>query len=161
VFSTLHTNDAPSTPTRLLDMGIEPYLLTSCLEAVLAQRLVRTLCRECAVPAAVPTASALVVPEAALAWAQEGLVPAWQRARGCESCRETGFSGRTAIFEILPMNATLEGLIHARSDAARLRVAALETGWRPLRWRGLRAAAMGLTTPDEVLRVAARWEVET
>ncbi|MFQ5600131.1 MAG: GspE/PulE family protein [Candidatus Krumholzibacteriia bacterium] len=156
VFSTVHTNDAPSTPARLLDMGIEPYLLTSSVECILAQRLVRLVCPSCAVPAEAELApGALGVSEEACARISAGTEQAFARGVGCGHCRSTGYKGRTAIFEVMPVTPGLREVIVARGSAAELAQIAVREGFWPLRWRGLQLAARGRTTVEEVLRVTA------
>ena len=148
VFSTLHTNDAPSALTRLLDMGVEPYLVASSVEAVLAQRLVRVLCRCCrrrltaAEAAARPAILADVAPAALYA------------AVGCPECRHTGYQGRHAIFELMRLSDGIRSMITASSSASDIRNAAAAHGWQPLSTDGWRLVAAGLTTAAEVLRVS-------
>jgi type II secretory ATPase GspE/PulE/Tfp pilus assembly ATPase PilB-like protein len=148
VLSTLHTNDAPGALVRLQDLGVEPYLVASTVEAVLAQRLVRTVCAGCAVDEA-------PAPAAAEELARAGY-PAdrIRRGRGCTACRGTGFRGRTGIYELLVVDGDIRAEILRRRGAATLRMLALENGMRPLRADGWRQVAAGLTTPEEVLRVA-------
>jgi general secretion pathway protein E len=149
VLSTLHTNDAPSAVTRLLDLGVPPYLVASTLEAVLAQRLVRVLCPHC---------RAQDAPDPVLL-RRLGVVEAtpditW-RAVGCPHCRQTGYRGRQGVFELLVMNDALRELTQARASGDRLRAAAVHEGMQPLREDGLRLVRAGVTTLEEVLRVAA------
>jgi general secretion pathway protein E len=155
VFSTLHTNDAPSSITRLLDLGVEPYLVASSLNAVLAQRLVRTVCDRCkeAVPLDEDSARAK-------GWSSEDLLflkglgcERVARGKGCDACFGSGFAGRTAIFELLVMNDDLRDLVVRRSSAGDLKKAALGKGFLTLRKDGLRRVAAGLTTLDEVWSV--------
>lgn len=148
VFSTLHTNDAGSSVTRLLDMGVEDYLMTSTLNAVVAQRLIRKLCEHCR-EAYQPSES----------WWQElgseQVMPAnLYRAKGCQHCAETGYQGRTIISEILVMNDAVCELILARADGSRIQKKAIETGMLSLKEDGLKQAIAGLTSVEEVLRVA-------
>ena len=148
VFSTLHTNDAASAVTRLLDLGIEPYLVTSSLVAALAQRLVRRICPDCREP----------VPEAQrrsdLAQLQASPTdrPIF-RGRGCGRCRHTGYRGRLGLFELLVMNDTCRELVQHRGNAADIRKAALEAGMSLLIEDGLAKVLEGWTTVEEVLRV--------
>jgi general secretion pathway protein E len=149
VLSTLHTNDAPSAITRLLDLGVAPYLVASTVEAVLAQRLVRVLCPHCRRPAA-PDPALLsrvgaVTPPIALVW----------HAVGCAQCRETGYRGRQGIFELLVMSDRLRELTQARASGEQLRAAAVAEGMLSLRDDGLRLVRNGVTSLEEVLRVAA------
>jgi type IV pilus assembly protein PilB len=146
VLSTLHTNDAPSSIVRLVDMGIPPFLVASSLVAVIAQRLVRRLCPECkeryALSESLATSLGLT-----------GDVPAW-RAVGCSSCRGTGYRGRTAIFEIMVMDDTLKKSVVSGESALVLRKKALEGGMRSLRDQGLRKVLQGETSLEEVLQVS-------
>ncbi|MFB3828788.1 MAG: GspE/PulE family protein [Bryobacteraceae bacterium] len=140
VFSTLHTNDAPSAITRLTDMGVENYLITSSVVAVLAQRLVRLICPECKALAGRRTAP------------DGQLIETW-RGAGCEACHGSGYSGRMGIFEMMEVNDDLRARIMANQDAAQLASAARKHGMRTLREDGWRKVASGVTTADEVMRV--------
>jgi len=140
VYSTLHTNDAPSSITRLADMGIENYLLTSSLVAVLAQRLVRTICVDCKVPA-----GNAITPDGDMIETFKGA--------GCENCFNTGYRGRIGIFELMEMNEELRGIVMAGGDASKIGAAALRNGMRNLRDDGWLKVRKGMTTSDEVLRV--------
>ena len=144
VFSTLHTNDASSAVTRLLDLGIEPYLVASSLVASLAQRLVRRVCRECRAPV-----DDLAARPAAAAAGREVYV-----GRGCPKCRGTGYRGRLGVFEMLVVDGRIRELIQQRSNAAAIRDAALAGGMTLLEDDGLAKVAAGETTYAEVLRVA-------
>jgi len=149
VFSTLHTNDAPSTVTRLLDMGIMPFLVSSSLLMVVAQRLCRRICPECKEPVEVPLSVLLDVgfrPEEA-----EGIRV--YRGAGCGNCANTGYRGRMAIHEILYINPELQEAIVKQRPANELKEIAVKHGMRTLRQAGLRKVAAGLTTLDEVVRV--------
>src|SRR5216683_3119003 len=153
VFSTLHTNDAPGALTRLVDMGVEPYLVASSLEAVLAQRLVRVLCKGCKQEDQTPAAQAFK--------AQVG-IPAnvkIYRSVGCRECRQTGFLGRHAIFEWMDSDNEIRELIlkHASSDL--VRDAARRGGMRTLADDGWRLVRQGITTAEEVLSVTTAKEV--
>ena len=140
VYSTLHTNDAPSAITRLTDMGVENYLLTSSLVAVLAQRLVRKICRHCKI-------------EDGLVDTPAGMqIRAW-RGAGCEQCIGTGYSGRVGIFELMEMNEELRRLIMHNEDASVLTDSARRNGMRNLREDGWEKIDRGVTTVEEVLRV--------
>ena len=148
VLSTLHTNDAPSALTRLRDLGVAPYLIASTVEAVLAQRLVRRVCAQCAVEAT-PERSELM----ALGPAAEGLERV-KVGKGCPACRGSGYRGRLGVYELLLMNDGLrDGVLKERS-AGELRRAAAEGGMRGLMDDGVRLIRAGLTTPSEVARVA-------
>ncbi|HLW73798.1 MAG TPA: GspE/PulE family protein [Gammaproteobacteria bacterium] len=149
VFSTLHTNDAPSSVSRLLDLGVQPFLIQSTLLGVIAQRLVRTLCPHCRREGEVSDAD----------W--EMLVAPWKvqkprrvyEAAGCLECRNTGYRGRVGIYEMLCVSAKLRPLITDPLDEDGLREAALKDGMKPLRLRGAQKVAEGVTTVEEVLRV--------
>ena len=151
VLSTLHTNDASSAVTRLLDMGIEDYLITSTVNGVLAQRLVRRLCPQCREP---KTALPEMVEELGLRQYQpEGELRVWQ-AKGCPACGNTGYKGRSAIHEVLVMNDPLRRLVLKHEDAGVLQEEARKNGMRTLYEDGLLKALQGVTTLEEVLRVA-------
>src|SRR5438093_7721071 len=153
VFSTLHTNDAPGALPRLVDMGVEPYLVASSLEAVLAQRLVRVLCRHCKLEDGSPTAQAFK--------AQVG-IPARTtiyRSVGCRECRQTGFFGRHAIFEWMDTDDEIRQLILKNASSDLLRDAARRGGMRTLADDGWRLAQLGITTVEEVLSVTTAKEV--
>jgi general secretion pathway protein E/type IV pilus assembly protein PilB len=153
VFSTLHTNDAPGALTRLVDMGVEPYLVASSLEAVLAQRLVRVLCKECKEEDHSPAAQAFK--------AQVG-IPAnttIYKSVGCRECRNTGFYGRHAIFEWMDSNNEIRQLILKNSSSDLLRDAARRDGMRMLAEDGWRLVRLGVTTVEEVLSVTTAKEV--
>jgi len=147
VFSTLHTNDAPSAVTRLIDMGVEPYLVASSLEAVLAQRLVRVLCPECKQEDASPQAAAL---KERMEWPRES--PLF-RPQGCRLCRQTGFHGRRAIFEMMALGGPVRALILKESSAGQIREAARREDLRSLSEDGWRLVREGVTTINEILRV--------
>jgi len=147
VLSTLHTNDAASAVTRLLDLGVAPYLVSSTVEAVLAQRLVRVLCTSCR-EETTPDVRTLQ----RVGTQDEPLTTVW-RAVGCAKCRNTGYRGRQGIFELLVMSEALRELTHARSSGERLRACAMQEGMQPLRADGLRLVREGVTTIDEILRV--------
>jgi type IV pilus assembly protein PilB len=148
VFSTLHTNDAPSTITRLRDMGIAPFLITATVEAILAQRLVRRVCTQCR-EESVPTSEMLQDLE---------LTPAdiagkkFYRGRGCDACNNTGYKGRVGLFELMIMNDQLRDMIMQACSRDELRDAARSFGMVTLRDAGMSAAYAGNTTLDEVIR---------
>ena len=146
VFSTLHTNDAPGAVTRLVDMKVEPYLVASSLEAVLAQRLVRVLCKECKVEDHSPTTAAI---KAQLGFPQDLKV---FRAVGCRACRNTGYHGRHGIYEWMDMNAEIQERILKNCSSGEIREAALRNGLRSLSDDGWRLVRQGITTPEEVMR---------
>ena len=150
VLSTLHTNDAPSSVTRLLDLGVPPYLIQSTILGVMAQRLVRTLCPHCreAGDLDAETWNMLISP-----W-QADKPQQMYYAKGCLECRMTGYSGRVGIYEILLMTAGQRPLITAEADATLIREQAYRDGMKPLRISGALKVAAGMTTVDEVLKVA-------
>jgi general secretion pathway protein E len=152
VFSTLHTNDAASAVTRLLDLGIEPYLVGSSLVGVLAQRLVRRVCRRCARPYSPEGGELRTLGYAPGAEEQARL----RKGEGCEACRGTGYHGRTGCFELLTVDDAIRRLVQARATAAELNDAARRAGMQSLREDGLLKAAAGQTTLEEVLRVSVR-----
>ncbi len=147
VFSTLHTNDAVTATTRLLDMGVEPFLVSSSLEAVLAQRLVRVICKHCK-EEYVHENPAQLPPDFGY---QRG-DRLW-RGRGCKECRNTGFSGRRALFELLVMTDELREMVLQQASAAQLQNTAVQHGLVLMREAGWDLCRRGLTTPQEVLRV--------
>jgi type IV pilus assembly protein PilB len=148
VFTTLHTNDAPGTVTRLIDMGVEPFLISSTLAAVLGQRLLRRICPHCRAPH--QPGDALL--------AQLGLDrrnvagKAFFRGIGCEGCNQTGYKGRKGIFELMPITDPLRELINERAPTVTLREKAIELGMVTLRQDGLRSICAGETTIEEVLK---------
>jgi type IV pilus assembly protein PilB len=144
VLSTLHTNDAPSTVTRMIDLGVEPFLLAATIEGIVAQRLLRTICSECGAPHQ-PTAEQM-----AKAGNPTGIE--FSRGKGCDACHFTGYSGRTAIYEILPMDDALREQFLQNPSTIALRELARERKMKTLRERALELAAVGRTTIDEVLR---------
>ncbi len=150
VFSTLHTNDAPSAMTRLLDMGVEPFLISTSVRAVLAQRLVRRICPSCRTPYR-PTQDEL---------SRVGILPGSLpggtlfRGGGCPSCLETGYKGRQGIYELFVLDDEIAHLVNTREDAATIREAGRKKGMRTLIDDGRRKVLEGVTTIEEVLRVA-------
>ena len=173
VFSTLHTNDAGSSITRLLDMGVEDYLLSSTLNGILAQRLVRTLCNSCRVPYKPPQAlldelqhwlipkeyfdtdhDLLAVLHNEVSPGQNGISNLMLfKAAGCEKCAHTGYFGRTVISELLVLSDTIRRLILARADANQIQDAAINAGMDTMKIDGLRKVLQGVTTIEEVSRV--------
>jgi general secretion pathway protein E len=155
VFSTLHTNDAASAITRLVDLGVPPYLIGATVVGVLAQRLVRTLCASCKVPDEDVTLESLQ--EVVKPWRMNGSVKACKPV-GCLECRMTGYRGRAGLYELLTVTDAARSMIHPVPDAARLRQQSLKDGLRPLRLAGAMKVAEGMTTMDEVLRTTPAWE---
>jgi general secretion pathway protein E len=154
VLSTLHTNDAPSAISRLLELGVPHYLLKATILGVMAQRLVRTLCPHCKAPVELDEES----------W--QSLTKPWSaplptqahRAVGCLECRETGYRGRAGVYEIMLLNDGIKPLITDDTDLIALRRAAFKDGMRSLRLSGAQKVAAGQTTIEEVLRVTPQSE---
>lgn len=149
VLSTLHTNDAAGAVTRLLEMGVEEYLLPSCLMGILAQRLVRTICGNCSAPREVSRAFREEVVRETGAFPEGEL----RVGRGCEACAGTGYRGRAGIFELLPVTEGVKELILSRADAGAIRSRAVSEGMRLLRDDGWEKVRRGITTVEEVVRV--------
>jgi len=149
VFSTLHTNDAPSAFTRLIDMGIEPFLVASSVEALMAQRLVRTICPICKCEQRVERD---YLKRVGFPAAEIDTARFWHGA-GCEECRQLGYQGRTGIYELLIVNESLRPLIMNRAPASTIAQKAIENGMRTLRVDGWTKVKNGVTTIEEVLRV--------
>jgi general secretion pathway protein E/type IV pilus assembly protein PilB len=147
VFSTLHTNDAPSAFTRLIDMGIEPFLVSSTVEGVMAQRLVRTICAECKTEFA-PHELPADFP------GKVGEIRLWH-GTGCRACRQSGFRGRTGIYELMVTGDTIREMCVNRVNASAIRNQAIKEGMLTLRQDGWRKVLQGMTTVDEVARVTA------
>jgi general secretion pathway protein E len=148
VLSTLHTNDAATALTRLLDLDVAAYLVASTVDAVLAQRLVRVICPHCKVETTPDRAVARRIDVAGL-----GLTRIWKGA-GCDECRGTGYRGRTGVYELLVMDNDLRLEVQKRRGSEELRSMAVAKGMRTLLDDGVRVARDGITTIDEVLRVA-------
>ena len=149
IFSTIHTNDAAGAITRLLDMGIEPFLVSSSLEGLIAQRLVRLICPKCKVPAKSKNEILLQIKDIEFDPEKIELF----EGKGCEYCRFTGYYGRTAIHEILLMTEAIRELVLARASSQQIKQKAIIQGMRTLRQDGLEKVLMGLTTYAEVMRV--------
>jgi len=148
VFSTLHTNDAPSAVTRLIDIGVKPFLVASSTRCLMAQRLVRKVCRQCSSPCLPSEAEmrTLGLDAASLPGAT------FLKGKGCSNCANTGYRGRFGIFEVFVIDDEARKLIYEKVPASVLRARAREMGMRTLREDGIRKAQAGLTTPDEVIR---------
>lgn len=158
VFSTLHTNDAAGAVTRLIDMGVEPFLVASSVIAFIAQRLVRVICPKCKIK---------IKPESEIV-KELGVPPKMGiskvkmfRGKGCEHCRHTGYKGRTAIYEILVVTDQIRELVLKRSSSDQIKRKALSLGMRTLRQDGWEKINMGITTPEEVIRVTQEEERTT
>ncbi len=148
VFSTLHTNSAAATVTRLKDMGIQPFMICATVEAILAQRLVRRICTKCREEAKVSSAMMfdLGVDKATLAGRK------FFKGKGCDACNNTGYKGRIALFELMLLNDTIREMVLANASTDELRVEAEKAGMVSLRDFGMAVAADGITTLDEVIR---------
>ncbi len=150
VLSTLHTNDAPSAITRLTEMGIEPFLVGSAVDCVLAQRLARLLCKKCK-EEYTPTADALVA--ARFPWQDGTPLPTLFRPVGCSACSKTGYKGRLALHEVMPMSEELELLTVEHAPASQITDIARQQGMITLRDDGMAKVLRGVTSIDEILRV--------
>jgi len=148
VFSTLHTNDAPSAVTRLIDIGVKPFLVASSTRCLMAQRLVRKVCRQCSAPF-LPTEAEMRTLSLDVASLQGAT---FQKGKGCSNCNNTGYRGRFGIFEIFVIDDEARKLIYEKVSSSVLRARAREMGMRTLREDGVRKTQAGLTTPDEVIR---------
>ncbi len=154
VLSTLHTNDAPSSITRLHDLGIQPFLTSATILGVMAQRLLRTLCPHC-------KKAVDVVPDSEVAIQWQELVQPWRApapaqiymAQGCEHCRHTGYQGRIGLYEIMPLSNELKKLVAADTNLDVLKQQAYREGLQPLRLSGAKRISEGVTTIEEVMRV--------
>ena len=148
VFSTLHTNDAPATVTRLKDMGIQPFMICATVEAILAQRLVRRVCTKCREEAEVSSSMLFD-----LGMKEEDIEgKTFYKGTGCENCNNTGYKGRIALFELMVLNDTLREMVMSNASTDELRDEATKFGMIPLREFGIAVAADGITTLDEVIR---------
>ena len=147
VFSTVHANDAPGTITRLLDIGIAPFLVGSCLNLVMAQRLVRRICNNCK-----KEYSATQEELAMIGLDPARITDSLYHGKGCTECRNTGYKGRLAIFEMIPMARELRKLVFESANEDDIREAALNNGMVTLREAGLARVLDGTTTPEEILR---------
>jgi type IV pilus assembly protein PilB len=151
VFATLHTNDAAGAATRLIDMGIEPFLISSSVIGILAQRLTRKICDHCRKPYTATTEllrSLGITSEEAT----------FSRGEGCPACKNTGYQGRVAVFELMEMNEAIRSLIIAKASSSSIKAAAAQAGFRTLRQEGMLKAAAGVTSVEEVLRVTQEAE---
>jgi general secretion pathway protein E/type IV pilus assembly protein PilB len=151
VFSTLHTNDAPGAVTRLVDMGVKPFLVASAVKAVMAQRLVRRVCKNCAVPTE-PDPEELRLLEADIKDFEGAEL---MKGRGCDACGGSGYKGRFGIYEIFMVTEELQSMIFDNKPSNEIRDAARKSGMRTLREDGMRKAMAGKTTLAEVIRITA------
>ena len=149
IFSTLHTNDAASGVTRLLNMGIESYLITSTVECFIAQRLVRVICPKCKTPRRL---NPKMISDFKVNFEDDSEITIYE-GRGCEHCNSTGYCGRTGIFEFLVLNDEISDLILTRASASQIKEKAVQCGMKSLRQSGWEKVKMGITTPEEVMRV--------
>jgi general secretion pathway protein E len=150
VLSTVHTNDAPATVNRLLDMGAEDYLLTSTVNGILAQRLVRTLCPKCREPH--PALPEVIQQMGLRRFSPAGEIVLYKPV-GCADCAGTGYFGRICIIEMLTMSDAIRSLIMRHATAGEIRMAAISEGMETMFENGLRKSLAGITTIEEVLRV--------
>jgi type IV pilus assembly protein PilB len=151
VLSTLHTNDAPSTINRLLNMGVEPFLVTASVNLILAQRLARRVCAECKEEVETNPQSLIELgmsPESAS-------TVRLHKGRGCRTCNNTGYKGRVALYEVMTMQDELKELVLQGASTAELKAEAVRLGMQTLRMAGIRKIIEGTTTPEEVIRVSA------
>ncbi len=152
VLSTLHTNDAASVFTRLIDMGLEPFLVQSSVALACAQRLTRRLCKSCGTPISVPED---VLERIQYRGQPDGAPPEFKRGKGCGKCKNTGYKGRLAVIEAMPAYPELQDLILGNATSSQIKNRAVECGMRTLRQNALAKAGRGLTSIEEVLRVSA------
>jgi len=155
VLSTLHTNDSSSAPTRLIDMGVQPFLISSSLVGVLAQRLVRTLCNNCKQPTELTDFEKVILDLDTVPAASTIYKPV-----GCAKCSNTGYAGRTVVSELLLINDEIRALIIQKTDAATIKKAAIRAGMRTLRGDALDKIFEGITSVDEVVRAINAEEAE-
>lgn len=153
VFSTLHTNDTPSTITRLLDLGVEPFLLSTTLVGVMAQRLLRKICPHCKVKTTL-TQEQIELLEIKVQPHQRAALPVFY-GEGCLSCRGTGYYGRTAVFELMAIDDSIRRLINERAGAPDIRRAARANNMVSLRECAIKKMAQGITTFEEVITVVS------
>ncbi len=148
VLSTLHTNDAPSTVSRLLNMGIEPFLVTASVNLVLAQRLARRICTDCKIPD-----DKHPEPLAKMGMTEEQIRTAKiMKGRGCQNCNQTGYKGRVALYEVMPFTDPLKELVLQGASAAEIKTEMIRGGVQSLRMAGIQKILEGMTTPEEILR---------
>ena len=155
VLSTLHTNNAMSAFSRLIDMGIEPFLVASPLRAVIAQRLVRRLCPVCRTPSEPPSQEMVDMVESLYPRSWKGMAPSWRAAKGCDSCLGTGYKGRVGIYELLLVTPELQHLVLSGATQDAMLEVAKKNNFRSMREDGLLKAWQGITTLEEVFRVTS------
>jgi type II secretory ATPase GspE/PulE/Tfp pilus assembly ATPase PilB-like protein len=149
VFSTLHTNDAPSAIARLVDIGVQPFLVSSAVRAIMAQRLVRKLCQSCKAPAELTEAEIESLGLDATQLAEATIM----KGAGCDKCKNLGYKGRMGIFEVFLIDDDVRHMINEKASTIELRKRAREMGMRTLREDGIRKVLSGLTTAEEVIGV--------
>jgi type II secretory ATPase GspE/PulE/Tfp pilus assembly ATPase PilB-like protein len=154
VFTTLHANDAPGVITRLIDMGVEPFLLGSSLILVTAQRLVRKLCPNCKEPIELSDATLELLTKNNVDISDKSKLTLFKSV-GCPECRQTGMRGRIGIFELMPIDDDIRELMFRGITSGKIREVARKKGMRSMREDGMQKVASGITTIDEVLRVTA------
>ena len=152
VFSTVHTNDSASTVTRMLDIGVEPYLVSSSILLVIAQRLVRTVCPHCREQVTPDKVQNFQLEDLRLEISQFPDEKIFV-GKGCDECFQSGFSGRTAIYELMPIDSTVQEQIVDKASASLIKRTAIQRGLRTLRMDGVEKLLLGMTTPEEILRV--------
>jgi type IV pilus assembly protein PilB len=152
VLSTLHTNDAPSTITRLLNMGVEPFLVTAACNLVMAQRLARKICKECKVEIP-PNPQALI--DLGCSAEEAHAVTVMYKGQGCKTCNDTGYKGRIALYEVMPFTDPLKELVLQGASAAEIKAEAIKGGMKTLRRSGIIRVLEGTSTPEEISRVSA------
>ena len=150
VLSTLHTNDAPSAITRLIDMGVPPFLVATSIQAVLAQRLIRTNCPKCLEPFEPDPRHllALNIKKEQIAGRQ------FMHGKGCDHCKGSGYRGRKGIYELMVMSSQIRDLAFNKSSSSVIRSAAVANGMNTLAMDGVRKTLQGVTTPEEIVRMA-------
>jgi type IV pilus assembly protein PilB len=148
VLSTLHTNDAPGTVSRLLNMGIEPFLVTASLNSIVAQRLCRKLCPDCRKPV---EAEPQALVDAGLAAEEVGTFQLYEKGDGCKTCNERGFKGRVAVYEVMPLWDGLKELVIQGSSTAELKQEAIRLGFKTLRMAALNKVKLGVTNLAEAV----------
>ena len=149
VLSTLHTNDAPATIFRLLNMGVEPFLITASVNLVLAQRLARKICVDCKAPTTVETSALKDIGFTDEQIAKGKLM----KGTGCRTCNSSGYKGRVALYEVMRFNDALKEMVLGGSSAAELKMGAIKNGMMTLRMSGIQKVLDGVTTTEEILRV--------
>ena len=162
VFSTLHTNDASGAPPRMIDMGVEPFLLTSALTCVVAQRVLRKVCQSCVTSDELKSDNEAVLKETlgpifdmiADKWKKEGKTLTIPHPNGCDKCNNTGYLGRIAIYEVMPISEKIAKMVVEKSSAASIQKQGMDEGMLTMKQDGFVKVLEGVTTLEEVLRVA-------